>query len=97
MVKNIKKFLYFLENYIFSAISRTPRALSYRKKSSLGALSISKLYLHLIKAGKELHFALKSRGWEKKVYPSSKIKFNFAQFLFLFIGCSLIVILLIFL
>jgi energy-coupling factor transporter transmembrane protein EcfT len=97
MIKNIKKFLYFLENYIFSAISRTPRALSYRKKSSLGALSISKLYLHLIKAGEELHFALKSRGWEKRCYPSSKIKFNFSQFLFLFIGCSLIVILLIFL
>ena len=97
MIKNIKKFLYFLENYIFSAISRTPRGMSYRENSLFSALSISKLYLHLKMAGEELHFVLKSRGWEKRPYPSPKIKFNFSQFLFFLLICSLMVIVLIFL
>lgn len=64
MVKNIKRFLILLYDYLLSQISKSPLPYRFKNKKRFTGVSIAKLYFDFKRSSEEIFFALRSRGWE---------------------------------
>jgi energy-coupling factor transporter transmembrane protein EcfT len=79
---NIRKMLVFSYDSYLSRISRSPIFLGSNSNRKYIGFFLSKLFKNSLKTSEEIHFALVSRGWQRKLPPKAPLKFGLKEFVF---------------
>lgn len=76
---NIRKMLFFSYDSYLSRISRSPVVLGAKSHRQYIGLFLARLFKNSLKTSDEIHLALISRGWDKKMPSPGRLKFGLKE------------------
>lgn len=72
MLLNIKKLLKKSYDTFLAGISRSPISPDFNKRKNITGLTLAKVFQESVRTSEEIHLAMNSRCWNKKMFPPSR-------------------------